>query len=598
MSAIDPHSFSNPEEIIIRHIDLDLNVDFDSSFISGTATLSLENLTGTDTLCLDTRDLIIEKVENNSNISVNFTLGQEVKYLGKKLSIPVAASDNKIKITYRTSPQAAALQWLQPQQTAGGKHPFLFTQSQAILARTWLPLQDSPSVRFTYKARVKVPAGLMAVMSAENDTVINKDGIYNFSMPQAIPSYLMALSVGDFRYHSYDNRCGVFAEPVTLASAANEFSDMPRMISAAEELYGKYAWGKYDVLVLPPSFPFGGMENPRVTFATPTILAGDKSLVALIAHELAHSWSGNLVTNATWNDFWLNEGFTVYFESRIMEKIYGKSYSDMMTVLSKGELLNTIENFGVGSPDTQLKLKLDNRDPDDGMNDIAYEKGRFFLLMLEQYAGRQKWDAFVSEYFHSHAFQSMTTEKFVDILKQKLFSGDPSAYDKLKVDEWIYKPGLPDNCPEVTSAELDRAANAAKDFMNGKKAADLDTKGWTTHHWIYFLRQLQLPVSTEKMKDLDNTFHLTSNTNSEILFQWLSVSIRSGYNKETDASLERFLTTVGRRKFVAPLFAALIQTPEGKLKAEEIYSKARKGYHAVTVQTVDEMLEWNKEAVN
>lgn len=593
MKTQDSHSFSRPHDIVVRHIGLDLHVDFDARRLSGKAEITIENLSGADTLFLDTRDLEIDSVTAGGK-PLEFRLGEPKPILGSALMIHTGKEVNKLTIHYKTTPGAAALQWLSPEQTAGGKKPFLFTQSQAILARSWIPLQDSPGVRFTYNAIVKVPSGLMAVMSAENETKVHTDGVYTFNMPQPIPSYLMALAVGDFHFHAYDSRSGVFAEPVTLEKAANEFTDMPAMIKAAEELYGKYAWGRYDVLVLPPSFPFGGMENPRVTFATPTILAGDKSLVALIAHELAHSWSGNLVTNATWNDFWLNEGFTVYFESRIMEKLYGQPYAEMLMVLSRGELEKTVEEFGKTSPDTKLKLNLDGRDPDDGVSDIAYEKGRFFLLMLEHAYGRQKWDAFVNEYFRTHAFQSINTEEFLVYLDKNLLEGDAAKRKELRIDEWIYEPGLPSNFPKVESVELTKAENEAKNFLSGTTPEKLNTANWTTHHWLHFLRRMPAPLSLDKMEQLDYAFHFTQSGNSEILCEWLLLSIRSDYSK-ADSALENFLTSVGRRKFVKPLFAALLKTPGGKQKALAIYSKARPGYHSVTSSTIDEMLETQKE---
>ncbi len=586
----DAHSFAKPEEAVVRHLSLNLNVDFDNKQLSGEATLTIETTGNADTLHLDSRDLSIQKVWLDDGKETTFTLAASQPWLGSDLAIALRPGTKSVRIKYSTSPAAAALQWLDPAQTAGGKHPFLFTQSQAILARTWIPLQDSPGIRFTYDATIHCPAGLMALMSAENDTVLHPDGNYTFKMPQAIPSYLMALSVGNFAFHSYDHRCGVFAEPVTLEKAAYEFVDMPNMITAAEELYGPYAWGRYDVLVLPPSFPFGGMENPRVTFATPTIIAGDRSLVALIAHELAHSWSGNLVTNATWNDFWLNEGFTVYFETRIMEKIYGKDYADMLTVLGMGELKETIKDLGDTSRDTHLYLELDGRDPDDGMTDIAYEKGRFFLTTIESEVGREKWDAFLKAYFTEHSFHSMTTVEFLDILDKKLLSQFPGLKEKLRIQEWVYGPGIPSNCIKITSGELDKANATADAFMKGTPAKSLNTTGWTTHHWLQFFRELSDSLTTEQMKDLDATFHFTQSGNSEILCEWLLTSIGSNY-APADGALENFLCHVGRRKFVKPLYAALIARPGGKERAKAIYAKARAGYHAVTAQTIDEMLQ-------
>ncbi|MBL7923330.1 MAG: M1 family metallopeptidase [Bacteroidia bacterium] len=588
MSTKDAHSFARPEEALVRHLDLNLKVDFSNQELSGTATLQIDNLSKGSQLHLDTRDLRIDSILLDDGSTAKYDLMPAVPYLGSELVVYIKPTTKKITIAYRTSPQAAALQWLKPEQTAGGKQPFLFTQSQAILARTWIPIQDSPGIRFTYTARVSCPAGLMALMSAENDTVLHPDGVYTFKMPQAIPAYLMALAVGDLRFHPYDERSGVFAEPVTLDKATYEFADLPKMITAAEELYGPYAWGRYDVLVLPPSFPFGGMENPRLTFATPTIIAGDRSLVALIAHELAHSWSGNLVTNATWNDFWLNEGFTVYFEARIMEKLYGKEYEDMATVLAEGELRKTVAALGEDNPDTRLYLNLEGRDPDDGMSDIAYEKGRFFLLNIERAVGRERWDAFLKQYFAEHAFQSIHTEQFLTYLEENLIQGDGKLRNtKIRDNKWVFGTGLPDSFPKVHSAELEKAQALAADFAAGKTIQN--PQGWTTHHWVYFLRQLPAQLSPAQMEDLDRRFQFTGSGNSEILCQWLEICIRNQYTK-ADASLERFLTSVGRRKFLKPLYTALAATPSGKEKARAIYAKARPGYHSVSSGTIDELL--------
>src|SRR4051794_5824957 len=367
----DIHSFSRPDEASIKHLALDLTVDFDRQQLSGTARLDLDNR-GARELVLDTNGLTVAKVTADGAPAA-FTLGDPVKYLGQALTIGITAETKSVSIDYTTSPDAAAVQWLSPEQTAGGKHPFLFTQSQAILARTWVPCQDSPGVRMTYEATVRVPRGLLAVMSAENPTETSADGVYRFRMPQPIPSYLLALSVGDLAFRPLGRNSGVYAEKPVVEAAAYELADTQKMIDAAEQLYGPYRWGQYDILVLPPSFPFGGMENPRLTFATPTILAGDRSLVSLVAHELAHSWSGNLVTNATWNDFWLNEGFTVYFERRIMEAVYGRDYSEMLARLGMQDLEQVVEELGPASRDTHLLLDLTGRDPDDAANKLAYE---------------------------------------------------------------------------------------------------------------------------------------------------------------------------------------------------------------------------------
>ncbi len=589
MKSHDIHSFAEPANAVVKHINLDLKVDFNTKIISGTAELTIDNIAKGNELVLDTRDLTISEIMLDGNKATTYTLGDSVEFLGNKLTVKILPETKKVTIRYATSPAAAALQWLEPSQTAGGKKPFLFTQSQAILARTWIPLQDSPGIRFTYDARITCPPELIAVMSAENDPSKKPDGVYHFHMPQPIPSYLMALAVGDLDFQTLGSNCGVYAEPSMMEKSAWEFADMQKMIDSAGSLYGPYAWGRYDVLVLPPSFPFGGMENPRITFATPTIIAGDRSLVALVAHELAHSWSGNLVTNATWNDFWLNEGFTVYFETRIMEKIYGKDYADMLTLLSLGELKETVHSMGDTSRDTHLFLDLAGRDPDEGVSDIAYEKGRFFLTAIEREVGRERWDAFVNKYFSTFAFQSMDTKTFLDYLDKELIAGDNALREKINVNAWVYGPGLPANCPEIKSIELEKAGAAAVAFRSGTPATTLNTSGWTTHHWLYFLRNLNDSLDSKKMEELDNAFHFTESGNSEIQCEWYQHAIASNYKRAYPA-MEKFLLHVGRRKFLKPIYTELAKTPEGLALAKEIYKKARPGYHAVSYQTVDGIL--------
>src|SRR4029078_6772940 len=245
----------------------------------------------------------------------------------------------------------------------------------------------------------------------ENPTGKNPDGVYRFSMPQAIPSYLLALAVGDLAFRPLGPKSGVYPQPGVVERAAWERADTPKMIAAAEKLYGPYRWGRYDILILPASYPYGGMENPRLTFAPPTVLAGDRSLVSLVAHELAHSWSGNLVTNATWNDFWLNEGFTTYIESRIMEELRGKNYADMLRLLGRQDLEEAVKAAGPHSPDTRLHIDLTGRDPDAGTGDVAYEKGAAFLQTVESVVGRERLDKFLREYFDHFQFQPLSSDR-------------------------------------------------------------------------------------------------------------------------------------------------------------------------------------------
>jgi leukotriene-A4 hydrolase len=590
VTATDTHSFSQPQNAVVKHLDLAVNVDFKSQIISGKASWQIENIAKADEIIFDTRQLHVEKVSlGDDEKETSFSLGDSVQYLGKALKVKIEPGTERVTIYYRTSKNAAALQWLNPQQTAGKNQPFLFTQSQAILARTWIPCQDSPGIRFTYNATVSVPKELMAVMGAENPQEKNAEGKYRFRQPHPIPSYLMALAVGDIAFKAIDQRSGVYAEPVTLQKAAYEFADMGKMITAAENLYGPYKWGRYDVLVLPPSFPFGGMENPMLTFATPTVIAGDRSLVSLIAHELAHSWSGNLVTNATWNDFWLNEGFTVYFERRIVEAVYGKDEAVMQEVLGSQDLHSTLDELGPTNPDTRLKADFTGRDPDEGVSDIAYEKGFAFIRSVEETVGREKLDAFLKQYFQSHAFQSVTTEEFIAYLKENLVRGDKSLQQKLDLDSWIYKPGLPANALKIKSAKFEAIDSLLEKFKTSGDISVLNTVKRGTNELLYLIRHLPEDITTAQLAAIDKEFKFTQSGNSEIQAAWYLLAIRKEY-KPAYPQIEKFLTEVGRRKFLLPLYKEMIRTPEGKTWAKKIYSNARPNYHSVAYHSIDELL--------
>lgn len=597
MKVEDPHSYARPEESVVKHLDWQAKINFDEKKITAKASLSIESAEDAKKLVLDTKDLNIDKVTfGDEEEKATYELGKKDEIMGTPLVIDITPDVETVHIYYTTSQNAEALQWLEPVQTAGKEHPFLFTQSQAILARTWVPIQDSPGIRFTYSAEVAVPQGLLALMSAENPQEKNASGKYKFQMEQPIPAYLLALAVGNLEFEEIGPRTGVYAEPSVIDEAKYEFGELEEMVTAAEELYGPYQWGRYDILVLPPSFPFGGMENPRLTFATPTILAGDRSLTSLVAHELAHSWSGNLVTNATWNDFWLNEGFTVYFEQRIMEKLYGRDYSEMLATLAAQDLTEEVANMKEEGKeaDTRLKLELEGRNPDDGVTSIAYDKGYLFLRYLEEAAGREAFDKFLKEYFERNAFKVMTTEEFISQLETHLIDKERLNLGSVKIREWIYEPGLPADIPAPQSDRFTLVDKQVESFMSGTSATQLDTIGWSSHEWLHFVRSLPADLEKQKMAELDKAFGLTNTGNSEVLTAWLQQSIKNDY-EAAYPKLEEFLINTGRRKFLTPLYGELIKTDEGKERALEIYKKARPNYHFVSTNTIDEMLGWESK---
>ena len=591
----DIHSYARPDEVRVTHVALDLTADFDARVLSGTATLKLQRKGSAAQVVLDTKGLDIQRITSGDD-ELKFVLGTEEKILGRALTVDLPAGATEITVTYRTNPDAAALQWLQPSQTAGGKRPYLYSQGEAIFTRTWIPTQDTPGVRQTYSARITVPRDLRAVMSAEQLTPQGVESAagrtFEFRLTQPVPPYLIAIGAGDIAFREVGPRTGVFTEPSMLDAAASELVDMEKMVAAAETLLGPYRWGRFDVLVLPPSFPLGGMENPRLTFATPTILAGDRSLVSLIAHELAHSWSGNLVTNATWNNFWLNEGFTTYVENRLMEALYGAERARMLQVLDRRGLEAEITRLGgPASKDTILHIDLTGRDPDDALTDIAYEKGATFLRLLEATFGRQAFDAYLRSYFERHAFQSITTSEFESDLREHLLKGDAQAEQRLKLQEWLYQPGLPDNAPVPASEALARVEKDSASFAAGAPAATITAApDWSTQEWQHFLVTLPDKLSPSQMADLDKAFGLSRRRNAEVLFAWLRVAIRNRYTPAMPA-LERFLTSQGRRKFLRPLYEDLMKTDWGKVDARRIYARARPLYHSLSTNTLDPIVK-------
>ena len=598
----DVHSYAQPQIARVKHVDLDLTADFATKTLSGTATLDVTGEPGATQVILDVRNLEIRSVADAKGNPLQFALGADDPIKGQSLTVTTPAFEagevQKIVVTYSTRPDAAALQWLTPAQTAGGRQPFLFSQGQAILTRTWVPTQDSPGIRQTYSAKITVPEALTAVMSAEMLTPNSgrvTDGMhsYSFRMTNPVPPYLIALAVGDLKFASVGEGVGVWTEPSRLDAAAAEFSEMRQLVDAAEGLYGPYAWGRYDLLILPPSFPFGGMENPRLTFATPTVVAGDKSLVSLVAHELAHSWSGNLVTNATWADFWLNEGFTVYFENRIMEAVYGKERADMLQVLGWNDLQSSLTDLP--PLDTRLHLDLEGRDPDEGLTDIAYEKGGAFLRTIERHVGRERFDAWLKGYFERNAFRPMNAQGFLTDIRANLIGDDPALERQLQLDNWIYQPGLPSNAVAPTSTKLAAVDTAAEAYFVAKgPASAIPWSGWSTQERQHFLdwrpegAAASRPwLTNAQLADLETTLNLRNEGNAEVLFQWLQIAIAHRYQPAVP-TLERFLTSQGRRKFVLPLFTSLwAQGDWGRPIATRVYAQARPGYHPVTTGSVD-----------
>ncbi len=595
--AKDLHSYARPLEARVTHLTLDLDLDFDTKRIGGTATLDIDRKPDAREIVLDDDGLEIRKITDSSGRALDYKVGAADADLGSPLSIALRPDTKRIVIDYRSAPEASALLWLKPEQTAGKKQPFMFSQGEAIANRSWMPTQDSPGIRQSWDAWISVPAGLTVVMSAEKGDKADptppptgRTSVY-YRMDHPVAPYLIAIAAGDLVFKPLGNRTGVWTEPATMQAAAAELSDTEKMVDSAEALYGPYRWGRYDVLVLPPSFPYGGMENPNLTFLTPTFIAGDKSLVSLIAHELAHSWSGNLATNATWNDFWLNEGMTTYAERRIVEQLYGKKQADEEVLLGLDALDRAIaENGGPSGADTRLHLEIGrDRHPDDVASDIAYEKGAAFLRTIEAIVGRDRFDEWLKGWFDRHAFQPVTSTLFLDDIRKNLVRGDQRLEKNLMLDEWVYGTGIPSNVVRPDERVFAPVDSSVKAFDSGADPDRIAWNGWNTGERLHFLARIGRKQPRKRLAALDSAFALSGSRNSEIRFAWLQLAVANRFDPAL-ASLRDFLLSQGRGRFVKPLFEALAEDPGwGRKIAADLYPQVRPFYHPMVTRDLDKL---------
>ncbi|MGH8125087.1 MAG: M1 family metallopeptidase [Rhodanobacteraceae bacterium] len=590
--AADPHSWAQPQDVVVKHIDLRLRVDFPHQQLESVAILTLDwKNADAHELILDTSALKIASIEVVDGAghahALHYALADAAPSMGSKLTIAASGHPQKVRIAYTTSPDASGLQWLEPAQTTDKKAPFLFSQSESVHARSWVPCQDSPAIRFTWRAHVTAPKDIRVAMSAPNDPAHPLDGSFDFTQTHPVPSYLLAIAAGDLAVRKTGPRSAVYAEPSVVAKAAHEFEDTERMIETADALYGPYRWGRYDILVLPSSFPYGGMENPNMTFATPTVLVGDKSLVSLVAHELAHSWSGNLVTAASWRDIWLNEGVTTYVQGRITEALYGERQAREETLLAIRNLEKTI----AAMPENAQRLAPAPRkiDADDELSDVAYDKGSWFLRTLEQKFGRGDFDEYLRGYFDHFAWHSISTEQMLAYLEQHLIGKHSGRMSRDEVHAWIYGAGIPKEAPIPDSPRFDTIDQVRTAFLDGHLAADrLDARAWNTQEWMYFLDRLPDTSSLAKMQELDAAWQLTGTPNDEIGMRWYVHAIAVGDKAVWPAAAEH-MTRIGRLYLTMPIYKVLVQTPEGFACAEQVYAKAKDGYHPLTRMAVEKL---------
>jgi leukotriene-A4 hydrolase len=580
-SRVDPHSYTDESQPEIVFLDWNARVDFFDRRILAEVTLTFASkTTKPDTLDLDTRDLTIESVRDDAGANADFTLHPAEPILGARLEVALPTPTQKVHIRYHTSQSASALQWLAPAQTSDGTHPFLFSQCQAIHARSIVPLQDTPRRRIRYRAELRIPCELKGLMAARQ-VDRRKEGavaVEQFEMPEAIPPYLFALAVGRLESRDLGPRSRLWAEPSMVEKAAYEFADVDKMLQVGEDLFGPYEWERFDLLVMPRSFPYGGMENPRLTFLTPTLIAGDRSLVSVLAHELAHSWTGNLVTNADAEHFWLNEGFTVYAERRIVEAIYGDSRATLDAALGFRNLKDAVERFANRPELTKLRTHLQDIDPDESFSEIPYEKGFLLLHTLEQAVGRAAFTGFLQRYIARFRFQSVTTEQFLTYAEAEL-----GALDRVNVNRWIHEPGIPETAQSPRSARLDVILSYAEIVLPENIGRD-----FTATEWQLYLESIHAPTPVALLEEMDRTFNLSQSHNFEILVSWLTLGIKSGYSPAIERT-QSLLGEVGRMKYLKPLYGALLKHGQEDI-ARAMFAKHSAGYHPIAQAVVQNLM--------
>jgi len=582
----NPHSHYKPGQPRVTHVHWEVDVNFASRMLS---CLAFVNFDGGGETNLDLRNLEITSITDEDDQPLPYHVSPTHPVLGECLTLTVPDGKPRVKIHYWTSPQASGLQWLTPGQTQGKRHPYLFSQGEPLHARSYLPCQDTPGVRFTFDAWLTVPEelrGLMAANKHVSQSIENGRMVEAWEMTKPIPSYLFTLAVGDIASRDITDRCRVYAEPELVDAAAAEFVDVDRMMVVAEKLFGPYEWGRFDLLMLPPSFPYGGMENPCLVFLTPTLVTGDRSMVSVVAHELAHAWTGNLITNATWGDFWLNEGWTNYAEWRICEELYGREAMMLQAALLRRELERDFRDLaerGMHQYTALASYVPATLDPDDIFSRVPYCKGALFLMLIEQTVGRERFDGFIQKYIETFRFTSITTATFLDFVATEL----PGVLEQVEAWRWVYGMGLPDNAPKIESPLITEVKKYAQ---NGGIPSRDEAKGWSANQWLLYLELVPRDgIKPEFPEMLDREFTLSTKANADVRWAYFLLALEVGYAGAND-KVESFLGKVGRLKYVQPLFRAMSKTREGLDWAHRIFERVKTGYHPIATAQVERIL--------
>ncbi|CAH9080458.1 unnamed protein product [Cuscuta epithymum] len=611
MAPIDPHSFTDSAHPLTTHVSLTLYFDFPSSTISAATLISLA-APYSGPLTLDTRSLPISDVLDPvslSRIPFSFSPSPPDPILGQALTFSLS-NQSQVLILSGTTPSSSALQWLSPPQTFNKTHPFVYTQCQSIHARSVFPCQDTPAARIKYSAKLNIPRHLSAVMSAKHverrqpfpaeaggaceDAIWCADDrvVEEFVMEQPIPPYLFAFAVGELGFREVGPRTRVYSEaaPALLDAASKEFAGTEEMIRVGERLFGPYDWERFDLLVLPPSFPYGGMENPRMVFLTPTVIKGESSGAQVVAHELAHSWTGNLITNKNNNHFWLNEGFTTYAERRIVEVVQGEDRKALSIGRGWRGLVEEMERFKDNLEFTKLKTNQAGVDPDNVYSQVPYEKGFQFLWRIERQVGRPAFDEFIKKYIAAFKFQSIDTDMFLDFLKANL----PGIEGGIDLKMWTEGTGIPSDAMEPVSELYTKIVSLANEFKLGRMPSEDEVADWQGPEWELYLDNLPKSVEALQIRALDARYRLSESRNHDVKVGFLKLAI-SARCRDYYSEVERTLKEVGRMLYLRPLYTALVQCDgkedeEDKVFATRVFSEACDGYHPIAKGVVEAIL--------
>jgi len=571
-------------------------VDFAQKRLVGEAVLSLRRVDPAATsVLLDVSKLEVAGVTDRATgAALQFTVGSQ-SINGERLEVELPAGEAvEVAVAYSTTPACTALQWLSPEQTSGKQHPFLFSQCEAIHCRSMAPCQDTPSVKATYSAAITAPSDLTVLMSAIREGEVAVEGAVAVSRwKQEVPvqSYLIALAVGALERRTIGPRSAVWAEAALVDRAAGDFADTEVMLQAAEELCGPYVWGIYDILVLPPSFPFGGMENPCLTFATPTLLSGDKANADVIAHEIAHSWTGNLVTNVNFEHFWLNEGFTVFTERKIVGRMHGEPARHFSAMLGWRGLEETVEQvLGPTNPFTALVPRLAGADPDDAFSCVPYEKGSTFLWYLEDLVGGAAvFEPFLRSYYTKFAYKSIDSEQFKAFFLEQL--GSVAAVAEVDWQAWLHAPGMPIYKPAFDDSLARQAWELAAAWQAWDPATPAvfiqDFAAFSAKQQAEFLWTLlkAAPLEHVKLAAMAQLYQLDSCSNVETEFKWLRLGLASRWEAAVAPALA-LATVQGRMKFVRPLYRDLYAWPEKRQEAIDTFLAHRGQYMGMCADMV------------